>query len=1078
MLQPFRTLVAGLASSISLAFRALFLGLVRAFFGVKSVVLLYLTNFLFGLVMAVPVYCLARTTVAQTPDSRGFLSLFDAGFLTDLLHSQTPFLSSLETLALLSAAAYFVVYAFLQGGVLASLADRRRPLNFTTFFAACGRYLFPFFRVLVPAAVVLLGLALLNDLASSGLTWWFNESFERAASAGLLGWILTGKTILFVALFVLLVVLPVHLARIRCVMDNDRFMLRGYWKGLVFALRSPFTLLLFFGLSTLLVLALYACQDLLLRQIDWTRPLHPLAFISARLDYAVPPFVVYLLLTQVTIFLLQAALVARAGGLMAIYADGTAPPQEQDPELAYAPSPVVDAPSPRGKGRSSIFLIPFLLPLLSGVLQGQSDPIPVLPGGPFSNEYTIAVSLDAERMMLDGVEDVLFRNLSDGPVDEIPFHLYPNAWANTETPWVLDGRARQKLLERGAKGSGYLLVHSVLDGSGTNLGDRTRIEGTIMRVRLLEPLGKGKEIRFRISFQTKLPRIVARMGKVGRHVNAMQWFPKLCAHQNGRFVDWPFRNPSEFFADFGKYLVTITVPEDYVLEATGVPRGEPGLDKDLGTKTVAFLAEAVHDFAWCASPNFVRHAEATGRGTEIVLLSQPYLEPKAELTLRAARTAMERLDEWIFPYPYPRLVIEAHPHGQGGGMEYPMLFTIGAAAPEFLGWFAARSADPASVTVHEFSHQYWYGMVATNEFEEAWLDEGITTYMTHRLLQEIFPGPGESPGLAHLQATRIYHAVLEAPPLLTALVGYDDSPFFRADGEPESRLFGFSIPSLFPRDASSDLLQHKKETYVPFAHSAPLKTLSWEVFREGRENAYYASAYSKPALMLKTLEGQIGWDRMRELIRAWSRRYAFQHPTSEDFIALVDEQTGGRYHDFLVACVHGSGTIDYAVEDVRSFEVRAASGFLLPEHPGGELQSRFSGHGKKRSWLGRWFRPEDPDAEERGGAEAEGKLFGSEVYVRNRGELWLETTVELRFSDGTTETVVLDEERPWYRITPEPREARLVAAVVDPAHTIALDLDLTNNGRLALADQGAAGAFGAFFQFWAQSFLAGISWFS
>ena len=1076
MLNPFKTLFARLASSISLAFRALFIGLLRACGGVKSVVLLYLANFLFGLAMAVPVYYLARTTVAQTPDSRAFLSLFDVGFLNDLLRSQSHLLSSTSTVALLSAAAYFLVYAFLQGGVLASLADRRRPHNFTTFFAACGRYLFPFFRVLVPAAVVLLGLALLNDLASSGLTWWFNESFERAASAELLGWVLTSKTLLFLALFVLLVVLPVHLARIRCVMDNDRFMLRGYWKGLLFALKSPFTLLLFFGLSTLLVVVLYGCQDLLLRQIDWTQPLHPFAGISSGLDFAVPPFVVYLLLTQVTIFLLQAALVARAGGLIAIYAEGTAPPQEQDPELAYAPSPVVDAPIPRGKGRSSALLIPFLLPLLAGSLKAQSDPVPELPKGPFSNEYTIQVNLDAERMMLDGVEDVLFRNLSDGPVGVIPFHLYPNAWANTETAWVLDGHARKKLLRRGAEGSGYLLVHSIRDGSGNSLDDRTSIKGTIMRVRLQQPLEAGKEIRLRISFQTKLPRIVARMGKLGRHVNAMQWFPKLCAHQNGRFVDWPFRNPSEFFADFGKYLVTITVPKEYLLEATGMPRGEPRLDGSLGTKTVVFEADAVHDFAWCASPGFIRHVETTGRGVEIVLLSQPFLEPKVELTLRAARTAMERLDEWIFPYPYPRLVISANPHGQGGGMEYPMLFTIGSAAPEFLGWFASHSADPAGVTVHEYSHQYWHGMVATNEFEEAWLDEGITTYMTHRLLGEVFPGPGKSPGLAHLQATRLYHPLLEAAPLLTSLVGYDESPFFRAERDEESRLFGFLIPSLFPQESATNLLQHKKETYLPFAHNAPLKTLSWEVFRQGDENAYYASAYSKPTLMLKTLEGLLGWEKMRELIRAWSRRNAFQHPTSEDFIALVDEQTGGRYHDFLVACVHGSGTIDYAVEDVRSFEVRAASGFLLPEQPGGELQSRFAGHGKQESWLGRWFRFGEREPEARG--EAEGKVFGSEVYVRNRGELWLETTVELRFSDGSTELVVLDEEQPWYRITPEPRAARLLAAVVDPSRTIALDLDLTNNGRLAVPDQNAARAFGAFYQFWAQSFLAGISWFS
>ena len=1082
MLDTLKALPAKLAVSVATAFRAFFIGLVRAVLGIKSVILLYLANLVFGAIMAIPIYALASSTLQRSPGARSFLTAFDAAFITDLMRGQEAVLAAAGRVAMVSALVFFLSLAFLQGGVLTALSDRRRPLNFTTFFAACGRHLFPFCRVLVPAAIVLLLLALLNDLASSGLTWWFNEKLQRTASAELLGFVMVGKTMLFLSLFVLLVVLPVQLARIRCVVDNDRFMLRCYWKGLLLTLKSPLIMLLFFALSSLTLLAVVGLQDWLARMIDWEQPWRPLALLDWGFDPAIPADMVYLLLAQATVFVVQLLLVMKSGGLLLIYDELNAPLPEQDPELAYAPSSV-DAPHPRRRGVSRTLTALLVLSLSGSSLSAQIEPVPELPQGPFNNEYAIEVALDAERMMLDGVAQVLFRNLSDAAVDEVPFHLYPNAWANTETPWILDGQARDQVLERGSEDAGYLLVHSVQDGAGMDLGAATRIEGTVMRVRLPAPLEPGGEFRFRISFQTKLPRIVARMGKLGRHVNAMQWFPKLCAHQAGRFVDYSFRNPSEFFADFGRYRVQITVPNSYLLEATGMARGEPQLDLERGTRTVSYEAEAVHDFAWCASPNFIRHEAITDRGTQIVLLSQPFLEPKAELVLEAAQFALERYAEWVFPYPYPKLVIDAQPHGQGGGMEYPMLFTISSSAPEFLSWIARRSENPAGVTVHEFSHQYWYGMVASNEFEEAWLDEGFTTYMTYKVMEELFPEAGSAPGLPALQAGKIYLDALNSPPFLTHIAGFAESPMYRADRSGTAQLFGFAIPSLLERGSSGDRFLSRKDSYIPFADNAPLKNLSWEVYREGRRNAYVATAYSKPALMLRTLEGQIGWARMQQLISTWSRRYAFQHPDSEDFIAVADSLTAGKYHDFLDGCIHGSESIDYAVEYARSYRLRPVAGFVLPEQPGAELKSSFPEPPEPagpKGLIGRLLSlfGDDDELEDADGEAATEALYASEVIVRNRGRLWLGTKLELRFSDGSTEEIALDEERPWYRITPEPRAARLISAVVDPGRTIALDLDLSNNGRLTVPDRGAARSFGTFYQFWAQSFLSGVAWFS
>lgn len=730
-----------------------------------------------------------------------------------------------------------------------------------------------------------------------------------------------------------------------------------------------------------------------------------------------------------------------------------------------------------------------LLACLATSARGE-EPLPVVPEGPYSNEYVIEVALDPETMTLVGKARVLFRNLSDVPVSEVPFRLYANAWSSTGTQWVKDGRADEQILRRGARDAGYCRITSVADGAGNDLVGATKIEETLMRIRLGTPLARNGEAQFEIAFETKLPRIVARMGKLGSHVNAMQWFPKLCAHRDGRFVDWPFRNPSEFFADFGRYDVSITVPSDYVLGASGVPVGEPTVQGD--QRTERFEAVPVHDFAWCASPHFVLHTARAETGTEVVLLSQPFLEPKAQLVLDVTRFTIDRYAEWFFPYPYPRLTIDAEPHGSGGGMEYPTLITIGSRAPEFLGWLAERSEDPAGVTVHEFSHQYWYGLVATNEFEEAWLDEGFTTYMTYKVMDEFFRGRAEAPGLSLAAAEYVVQPALEHGSFLGPIAGYRESPFHSSFGRRfrgGHELFGFSIPDLRMKGSFNDRFRGRKESYQPFAWNAPLKTVSWDAYRARGDNAYRTIAYSKPALMLRTLEGLVGWERMLGLLQTWTRRYAFRHPTSEDFLAVAGEVLDGEHQEFLAACINGSEVVDWAVEEVRVIPMKEPQGFSPQAQPGDETVASFEPIEEPPGLLAsilsrakRWFGADDAGevttADGPTSTAPDSALHAAEVIVRNRGRLFVPTTVELRFADGTTESVRLDLAKPWYRITPDPRPARIVAARVDPERTIALDLDVTNNGRLASPDHGAARNVAASYQFWVQSWLAGVAWFS
>jgi len=737
-----------------------------------------------------------------------------------------------------------------------------------------------------------------------------------------------------------------------------------------------------------------------------------------------------------------------------------------------------------------------------GVPAPSIPSVPSVPEGPFSNEYVIDVRLDEETMTLVGTETVVFRNLSDTPVDEIPFRLYANAWSNTGTLWVRDGRADQQIVRRGEEDSGYCRIAAIRDGQGNDVGGRVRIEETLMRVPLEQPLEQNGEARFEIEFETKLPHIVARMGKFGRHVNAMQWFPKVCAHVDGRFVDWPFRNPTEFFADFGRYDVTITVPRDWVVGATGMPAAEPIVDGE--TRVERFEATAVHDFAWCANPNFIRHVATAESGTEVVLLSQPFAEPKAQLVLDVTTFTIDKYAEWFFPFPYPRVTIDTEPHGASGGMEYPTLFTISTRTPEFFGWLQDRSENPAGVTVHEFSHQYWYGLVASNEFEEAWLDEGFTTYMTYKVMEEFFRSSGEAPGLPVAALNRVYRPLLDTGSLLGPVAGYRESPFYSSLGRRFGgghKLFGFAVPELSVAGTKNDRFHGRKGSYQPFAWNAPLKTMSWEGYRARGDNAYRTIAYSKPALMLRTLEGLIGWDRMLDVLRTWTRRHAFRQPTSEDFLAVASEVLDGEHAEFLESCIYGSETVDWAVEDVRSVALDASQGFTPQAAPGDPMTPAFrpvedepgfwsATTARAKKWFGVGedasdSAPEGPADEstevatEGAGATDEGPIVhATEVIVRNRGRLFVPSTVEIKYEDGFVETIALTEAKPWYRITPDPRPAKVVAARVDPSFAIALDLDVTNNSRLARPDRAAARSAASYYQFWVQSWLMSVSWFS
>ncbi|HJW09907.1 MAG TPA: M1 family aminopeptidase, partial [Holophagaceae bacterium] len=278
-------------------------------------------------------------------------------------------------------------------------------------------------------------------------------------------------------------------------------------------------------------------------------------------------------------------------------------------------------------------------------------------------------------------------------------------------------------------------------------------------------------------------------------------------------------------------------------------------------------AEDVHDFAWTADPRYQLTEDditlSTGK-VHIRVLMQPGREDSCRRYIQALKGTMRLFDQWIGPYPYPQITVVDPPHGASaaGGMEYPMFIT-----GDTTWWIPKGILLPEIVTEHEFGHQYWYGMVATNEFEDAWLDEGINQYVESKVMN--------------------------------ALYG------------PETSFFNFPFATAGERGMN-------RAGYLGIAEYDPMTRNGWE-FVNG--NAYGGTTYSKTATVMTTLEQLIGEATVRKALRTYFLRYRFKHPTEEDFMATVDEVAGRDLSWFWNQAVKGTQKLDYRVMKATSERV-------------------------------------------------------------------------------------------------------------------------------------------------------------
>jgi hypothetical protein len=632
-------------------------------------------------------------------------------------------------------------------------------------------------------------------------------------------------------------------------------------------------------------------------------------------------------------------------------------------------------------------------------------------------DYDIKVSLDPGTKLVEGSETLKWTNPGDAPVGELRFHLYWNAFRNDRSTFFREsGGQLRGDKDDTRKGWGYTDVTS-MKWDGAELVKGARFESpddgnpddrTVLVVPLPRAVAPGETASLAIAWKAKIPRVYARAGYVRDFFFFGQWFPQIGVYEpKGRRrrtdAGWnchQYHANSEFYADWGDWRVSITLPEKFVVGSAGALVDTKTAD---GKKTLTYEQKAVHNFAFTADPRYVlvedvfdpakdipkdeiAHASRVlGRSGADLLAGfhkvaiRLYLQPDHRAFdrrhLDAQKWALAWTGLWAFPYPYAQIsIIDPPEDGSGAsGMEYETIFTT-YTARWMSRWPFDRYRIPEMVTIHEFTHGYWMGLLASNEFEESWMDEGINTFTEFVMMD------------------RRWALAAEFPPG----IGITDEDYNRGDAALST-------------------------------NHDPILSTAWKF---ATENSYGRNSYPQTGTTIQQIRLLLGEEAFWRAFRGYAERWRFDHPTSEDFFDFVRAPGNPFVADLIRKTWYGRGWVDFAVLTADTHEDEGFTGFDDADKP-----VHFDPDMKKR----------EKKKVEKGKNRHKG-TWQSLVTIVRYGDITMPARVVMTLEDGTKIERTWDGASEWvkYRVT---SSSPLVKAEVDPDRRVVLDRNPWNNAR-------------------------------
>ncbi len=483
-------------------------------------------------------------------------------------------------------------------------------------------------------------------------------------------------------------------------------------------------------------------------------------------------------------------------------------------------------------------------------------------------DYTMEVAMDADTYRYTGTQKLVYTNNSPDTLDRVFFHMYFNAFQpgsemdirlqNIKDPdgrMVEDGKSRIAALSPGEMG--FLRAES-LSQDGQPL--TYQLEGTVLVVPLAQPIGPGARTTFDMAFQGQVPLQIRRSGRnnaEGVALSMSQWYPKIAEYD---FEGWHADSyiAREFHGVWADFDVKLTLDKDYVVGGTGYLQNPeeighgyeaPGgkVKKTRGkTLTWHFKAPKVHDFMWAADPDYIHDTLQVENGPTLHFFyknNPEILENWKNLQPKTAE-AMGFFSRNIGPYPYEQYSVV---QGVDGGMEYAMSTLITG---------ERKFGSLVGVMVHEMAHSWFQHVLATDETQHEWMDEGFTTFISSLCMNELM------------------------------------------------------------EEGKSNPFEDTYRGYNALVRSGKEQPQSTHADRYDLNFAYGVSAYSKGAIFLSQLGYVIGQENLMKTIRRYYDTFKFRHPTPNDFIRTAEKVSGMQLGWYLTDWTKTTNTIDYGVRDV------------------------------------------------------------------------------------------------------------------------------------------------------------------
>jgi len=325
------------------------------------------------------------------------------------------------------------------------------------------------------------------------------------------------------------------------------------------------------------------------------------------------------------------------------------------------------------------------------------------------SRYEITAEYIPENATLTGAVKVQFENVTDNEISVLKFQLYPNAYREDALYAPVSQNLKNDAYYAG-ESYGEMVVSSV---NGAKSWEVMGEDENILYAYLPQSLFPSDKVVLDIGFMVKLAKVKHRTGITPNAVNLGNFFPILCSYKNGEFTETAYYSDGDpFVSDCAHFKVTLKTPKEYLVASTGETVSERTLESK---KEHVFQAENVRDFALVLSDKFrVAQTQANGKTVSYYY----YADGEAEKTLACAVEAFCYFEKTFGEYPYSTYSL-AQTGLCHAGMEYPRLSMISS---------DATGAQLHRVIAHETAHQWWYGVVGSDQIENAWQDEGLAEY--------------------------------------------------------------------------------------------------------------------------------------------------------------------------------------------------------------------------------------------------------------------------------------------------------------------------------------------------------------